>query len=183
MLDCRILAEPSVRVKSGPCTVIVDMNGAFCFRSGNYPYDYNVDESCTFQVARSAVLSVRLFVTEENLDMLTVNGQHSYSGTSGPDGLSVQAGESISWKADLTNEFQGFEICLAAESSGSPATASRSPTSRPGNSQHQDVRSTIEPRSMYAMTMEQLTVQEYKLIPLAWSDPALARGRWPPVES
>ena len=53
------------------------------------------------------------FETEAPLDKLTVNGA-TYSGTTGPAGVTVAAGMPITWIADGSGSRQGFEICATA---------------------------------------------------------------------
>ena len=56
-------------------------------------------------------LSVAFFETEAGYDPLTVNGV-AYSGTSGPEGVSVTAGSTITFTSDSSLTKKGFEICL-----------------------------------------------------------------------
>ena len=52
------------------------------------------------------------FDTEEDYDTLTgVNSAVEYSGSSGPEGVSVAAGESFLWKSDDSSNAPGFKIC------------------------------------------------------------------------
>ena len=53
---------------------------------------------------------VMAFSTERGFDELIVNGV-SYSGSSGPSGVSVWASTSIIWVSDRSETRSGFEIC------------------------------------------------------------------------
>jgi hypothetical protein len=94
-------------VSSGYCTV--DTNGA-CFRSPNYPSKYGSYERCTITAHEAVTLSVTAFDTESGYDVLTVNGVQ-YSGTTGPGGVQVSAGSTITFTSDGGYEYSGFEIC------------------------------------------------------------------------
>ena len=96
-------------VTSGLCTVASD---ATCFRSPNYPSSYDDNQQCTITVAahEEVTLSVTAFDTEVGWDKLTVNGVQ-YSGSTGPEGVQVAAGSTITWTSDDADFFSGFEIC------------------------------------------------------------------------
>jgi hypothetical protein len=102
-------------VDSGLCTVASD---ATCFRSPNYPSRYNHNDNCAITVtAHEAVtLSVTAFETDWG-DYLTVAGVPyqgtRYLGTSGPDGVEVAAGASITFTSDSYGTRTGFEVCGA----------------------------------------------------------------------
>ena len=91
---------------TGDCSVIDD-----CFRSPNYPSHYGDSQSCTITVHSGGILAVNAFNTESRFDKLTVNGV-VYSGSSGPSGVSVSAGATITWLSDSSSTRSGFEICL-----------------------------------------------------------------------
>ena len=99
--------------RSGKCAV----DGA-CFSS----LDYGNYETCTFTMGAGGVLNVLSFETESNYDKLTVGGTE-YSGTTGPQGVVVSAGEDITWSSDHLSTRAGFEICV-----GDPCVASSSPS-------------------------------------------------------
>jgi len=96
---------------SGACTVVSD---GTCFRSPNYPSNYDNNQRCTITVAahEQVMLSVVAFNTESGWDYLTVNGVR-YMGTSGPHGVSVAPGASITFYTDGSVTRSGFEICGA----------------------------------------------------------------------
>jgi hypothetical protein len=94
-------------VESGPCTLA---NSGTCFRSPNYPSDYGVDQTCTITTQDAVTLSVTAFSTEQTHDKLTVNGVQ-YSGTTGPGGVQVSAGSTITWTSDGSVTRTGFQIC------------------------------------------------------------------------
>jgi hypothetical protein len=98
---------------SGNCAV----NGN-CFSS----LDYGNNEQCTFTMGEDGALNVISFETESNYDELTVGGIQ-YDGTNGPQGISVSAGEEITWSSDGGITRAGFEICV-----GNPCVASSAPS-------------------------------------------------------
>ena len=53
------------------------------------------------------------FSTESGYDKLTVGGT-SYSGSAGPDGVSVSSSTSITWRSDSNGAKTGWKICLSA---------------------------------------------------------------------
>jgi hypothetical protein len=97
-------------VQTGPCTLA---NSNTCFRSPNYPSNYGINQQCTITAQVAVTLSVTAFSTEANgcqYDYLTVNG-NKYCGTTGPGGVQVAAGATITWTSDNVDFFSGFEIC------------------------------------------------------------------------
>jgi hypothetical protein len=105
-------AGAAFTVTSGLCTLASDGS---CFRSPNYPSNYNNNQQCSITVAAPVTLSVTTFSTEGGNDLLTVNGQE-YSGTSGPDGVEVTTGTTITFTSDRSGRRAGFEICGALPS-------------------------------------------------------------------
>ena len=97
------------QLSSGPCTVTADHH---CIRSSNFPWDYGNNQDCVFRSLQNVQLSVTAFNTEQGYDRLTVNGI-SYSGTTGPGGVVVAAGQDIVWISDHSVVATGFEICGA----------------------------------------------------------------------
>jgi hypothetical protein len=98
-------------VASGSCTVTADN----CFRSANYPDSYPNNDTCSIILLVPDTLVVRAFNTESGYDVLTVNSV-PYSGnySSGPEGVNVTSGTSISWSSDHNFPMSGFEICGTA---------------------------------------------------------------------
>ena len=96
-------------VDSGLCTVASD---ATCFRSPNYPSNYNDHDICRITVTahEQVTLSVVAFNTE--WDGLTVAGVW-YSGTTGPDGIQVAPGAAIIFTSNDWYTSSGFEVCGA----------------------------------------------------------------------
>ena len=85
-------------------------SSATCFRSPNYPSNYNNNQQCAITAREQVTLSVTAFDTEVGWDKLTVNGVQ-YSGSTGPEGVQVAAGSTITWTSDDADFFSGFEIC------------------------------------------------------------------------
>ncbi|GMI47449.1 hypothetical protein TrCOL_g9426 [Triparma columacea] len=102
---------------TGQCAV----NGN-CFSS----LSYGNDERCTFTLGESGVLNIVSFVVESGpscrYDKVTVGGVQ-YCGIAGPQGISVSAGEEITWYSDGSSTRAGFEICV-----GDPCVASSTPS-------------------------------------------------------
>jgi hypothetical protein len=131
---CRAIAGVgSFVVDSGLCTV--DSTAA-CFRSPNY----GSSQQCTITAHEAVTLSVTAFSTEAGWDKLTVNGVQ-YDGTTGPGGVQVAAGSTITWTSDSSAREAGFEICSKALTTspttitptivGQTWTPTTSPTSAP----------------------------------------------------
>ena len=104
----------------GKCAV----NGA-CFSS----LSYESNERCTFTVSEDGMLDVISFNTEglwgdNPTDYLTIGGQ-KYYGSSGPEGVTVSAGDEITWFSDYATNEAGFEICVR---DGDLCVASSSPS-------------------------------------------------------
>ena len=76
-----------------------------CISSPNYPGDYPASDHCVINVEQGTALHVLEFLTEQDYDLLWVNGQ-SYSYTEGPDG--VEAEGQIEWTSD-THGTEGVE--------------------------------------------------------------------------
>ena len=90
------------------------VSDATCFRSPNYPSYYDVNQQCNITVAahEQVTLSVAAFDTESGYDFLTVNDVQ-YDHLSGPDGVQVAAGASITFISDGSKTRSGFDICGA----------------------------------------------------------------------
>jgi hypothetical protein len=86
------------------------------------------DEWCEFTVLRNASIYSHEFNTEGYFDNLTVSGV-DYSGTTGPNGVNVVAGESITWSTDGSIVGQGFTVCVTGAPTVSPTRSS--PTTVP----------------------------------------------------
>jgi hypothetical protein len=101
-------------VVSGACTV---SNGATCFRSPNFPSNYDVNQQCIITTSQAVTLSVTAFDLEADpfcgYDSLMVNGV-AYCGTAGPEGILVTPDGSITFTSDNIWVRSGFEICGGA---------------------------------------------------------------------
>ena len=97
-------------VQWGSCTVD---STATCFRSPNYPDDYDNYAACAITVTahQAVVLSAVAFSTEPCCDFLNVAGRQYSSATSSPDGVQVAAGTPITFTSDGSVTGSGFEIC------------------------------------------------------------------------
>ena len=96
-------------VVSGSCTT-----SGKCFESPNYPSNYGIHQTCLIKVLSvggAEVLASTAFNTEAGYDELTINGT-AYSGTAGPVGVAVSAGDSITWSSDDYMSDLGFQVCL-----------------------------------------------------------------------
>jgi len=58
------------------------------------------------------------FNTEQGYDKLSLSNGMQYQGTSGPDGVRVNFGDTMTWSSDDTWSSDGFSICLEAEGDG-----------------------------------------------------------------
>jgi len=89
--------------------------------SPNYPNPYDNNAACELSVNRAVVLSVQAFNTEDSYDKLWVRWSpvpftgisygSRYDGTNGPDGMSLNAGDSITFESDNSVARSGFYIC------------------------------------------------------------------------
>ena len=104
-------------ITSGDCTVA---NSATCFRSPNYTSNYtnrrtllnHNTQQCIITAREDVTLSVEAFNIHQYA-YLTVNGNY-YSGTSsGPGGVQVAAGATITITSYYYGSYSGFEICAA----------------------------------------------------------------------
>ncbi len=82
-----------------------------CASSPNHPSDYGDGESCTITALRDGRLDVQAFNTESCCDHLAVGGQ-DYDGTTGPDGVTLVAGNNMQWSSDAGRTRSGWQICL-----------------------------------------------------------------------
>ena len=97
-------------ITSGDCTVA---NSATCFRSPNYPSNYANYQQCIITAREDVTLVVEAFNIGLYYAYLTVNGNY-YSGTSsGPGGVQVAAGATITFTSYYYGSYSGFEICAA----------------------------------------------------------------------
>lgn len=105
----------------------VCMLNASCFGTNGTLYGNN--ERCTFVITNELglVLNARRFQTEGSGDNLTING-HTYSGSSGPENVTVAQNVTIQWSSDESSTHSGFTVCFVAAPSASPTAV---PTSAP----------------------------------------------------
>jgi Leucine-rich repeat (LRR) protein/plastocyanin len=88
--------------------------------------DYENDMYCHFRAKQSGNLSVVFFNTFNWHYYLMVGGM-PYSGTSGPEGISVEAGDVLTWRSsDYHSGYDGFIVCMA----GSNMTGAFPPPSK-----------------------------------------------------
>ena len=96
-------------VSAGPCTTSDN-----CFQSHNYPNDYGFNEICSIKVldvGTGEKLFSSAFNTEEYWDKLTIRAV-LYSGTDGPNNVTVSNGDVMTWRSDGTHSYTGFQVCL-----------------------------------------------------------------------
>ena len=77
----------------------------------NYPGDYFSSDHCVICVELGTALHMLEFLTEQDHDLLWMNGQ-SYSYHEGPDG--VEAEGQIEWTSDTQGTEKGWSICTDA---------------------------------------------------------------------
>ena len=87
-------------------------NGGMCVTDGDG--NYGNSESCTIRAEVSMTLTVNSFGIESHSscgwDYLEVGGTR-YCGTSGPDGVQLAAGATMSFVSDSSSVRSGFVIC------------------------------------------------------------------------
>ena len=116
---------------TGECSV-----SGSCVMSPNYPDDYNRNDDCLIAANANGVLDVQAFDLEFCSDFLTVNGVE-YTGTIGPEGVAVQAGQTtMQFTSDDSSQASGFYICLSLPPTPTPTTTpmpslTRRPTRQP----------------------------------------------------
>ena len=101
---------------TGPFEVV--SGNQHCVAQGNCFHDgvggYGNNEACEIVTTTAVKLHVVEFHTETNYDKLTVNGvqYHGKGISSGPDGVAVAAGQTITWRSDFSvSGHEGFKIC------------------------------------------------------------------------
>jgi len=87
-------------------------------------------EECRISILRTGSVSSTHFDTESGFDFLTLNGQ-SYSGTAGPNGVSVHAGSVMTWTADYSVTHGGWKVCLVNDDLTMPPTPDPTPLPTP----------------------------------------------------
>merc|ERR1712216_695714 len=93
------------------------MGGGRCVTSRNYPSNYGNRDSCTITVGGVGTVSTEgTFSTyysdyHSSYDYLTI-GSTRYHGSSGPSGVSVTDGASITWRTDYSSTRAGFKLCI-----------------------------------------------------------------------
>jgi hypothetical protein len=102
-------ASPTLlTVTAGPCELT---NDGTCVTDG--PGEYGNDERCLMHAMMTVTLSASAFNTEHGFDYVTIGGT-LYSGTSGPNGVVMAAGETFTWFSDASNTRSGFVICASS---------------------------------------------------------------------
>jgi hypothetical protein len=84
--------------------------------------EYTSGEACTFLIGRGGVLNVIDFDTEAGYDKMTL-GESEYHGTTGPVGVSISAGDELTWESNGATQMAGFEICI-----GDPCAGTTNPS-------------------------------------------------------
>jgi hypothetical protein len=144
-------------VSSGSCRTNSDGS---CFYSPHYPGYYGNSQTCSITVGANTLLDPQAFNTESGYDWLTVNGVQ-YQGTTGPTGVLVTAGSTISWRTDGSVTRTGFAICSGTPATPSPTTVS--PTATP-TTMHP---TTMHPTSMHPTTISPTTMHPTTISPSA----------------
>ena len=91
---------------SGNCTASHD-----CVMSPNFPANYDDYQHCTFQMLSPGPIIAERFDTENDLDILTVNG-HQFSGRlESRDFEDIIPTGNIDWSSDNSNTFAGWKLC------------------------------------------------------------------------
>jgi len=96
-----------------------------CMQSLNHPNNYDHNTECSITLYGDVSILVESFNTEEDYDILTMNGTR-YSGTRGPPS-GVYSGV-IEWTSDRSISSSGWRLCKGAASTPQPTPA---PTSQP----------------------------------------------------
>lgn len=89
----------------GPCEAI----GA-CVQSPNYPENYGDRQSCNLSLPKPSVVTILDFLTEPDMDFLTLHGI-PFSGL-GPGKKTFTLWTNISWRSDPSVAERGWKICL-----------------------------------------------------------------------
>jgi len=93
------------------------VGGGCIFSALTTDVDYSNSVNCEFIATATGTLKVVKFSTEMCCDKLQIDGL-MYSGDTGPDGLAITAGESLTFSSDSSITMSGFEICYTSTSSG-----------------------------------------------------------------
>jgi len=112
------LAESPVSVTGSGCST----DEHSCVQTANYPSNYGDNQQCTITVASAGTINVDTFNTETRYDKLTIAGT-VYMGSSGPEGLSVSAGDQLSWSSDTSATRAGWKLCFGTAAPTSSPTA------------------------------------------------------------
>ena len=89
----------------GPCEAV----GA-CVQSPNYPENYGDRQSCNLSLPKPSVVTILDFLTEPDMDFLTLHGV-PFSGL-GPGKKTFTLWTNISWRSDPSVAERGWKICL-----------------------------------------------------------------------
>jgi hypothetical protein len=93
--------------------------------------DYGNNEQCTVRALVPMIVSAEAgFSTESDFDYVTLGGTQ-YSGTSGPAGVAVSAGETLHWQSDGSVTGSGFTVCGALLVPPPPPLPPQSPWTPP----------------------------------------------------
>lgn len=79
--------------------------------AGDFSDSYFPSVDCTFTVQTAGILSVKTFDLESCCDSVFF-GETKYSGTAGPQEITVAAGDTLRFETDDLVQRSGFEICI-----------------------------------------------------------------------
>ena len=86
------------------------VDGGRCVTDGEG--DYGNNENCEVQALRPLVATATEFNTESGYDQLTVAGT-AYDGTTGPQGVALDAGAEMVFTSDGSQTGSGYKVCAA----------------------------------------------------------------------
>jgi hypothetical protein len=138
------------QLNSGSCTLDATST---CFYSPNYPSNYGDGDSCSITVLHGATLSVDYFLLETTYDYLTVDGT-TYTSSTGPDGVTVTSGITITFTTDLSINYAGFAICGTATQSSPSQLPSAAPSGLPSSAPTISPSTPPSPMPTYAPTAQ-----------------------------
>ena len=74
------------------------------------------NEQCTAVALTALTVTTQTFDTEAGFDSITIGGT-VYSGSSGPSGVSMAAGATLTWLSDSSATAAGWTLCATAAQS------------------------------------------------------------------
>ena len=124
---CYVASASQVATAAAAAGVSVAMSTSSCVSNFATPQDqdYENNERCTIRANRALTLSTISFETEATFDQLTIGGI-PYSGdmtpSEPPSGVTMQAGDEMSWESDGSVVRTGFMICGRELVPGEPSS-------------------------------------------------------------